>query len=96
MMNKRDIDKKLEYLKVFRKKIILWEGDNKIKEPQFCILKGWIDALIKSLELFSMLFEFYPNKLMEKKGKGINENLSDLEKVIEDLRKIRRSPGYRL
>jgi len=95
-MDKKDTDKKLEYLKVFRKKIILWEGDNEIQEPQLCILKGWIDALIKCLELFSVLFEFYPKNLMEKKGKGINENLSDLKKVIEDLRRIRRSSGYRL
>ncbi|MBA7689265.1 hypothetical protein ES703_97771 [subsurface metagenome] len=86
-MNKKDTDKKLEDLKIFRKKIILWEADNEIQEAQFCVLKGWINALIKCLELFSVLFEFYPKSLMERKGKGINDNLSDLEKVIEDLRR---------
>jgi len=86
-MNKKDVKNKLEYLKILRKKIFLWEGDNEIKEPQFCILRGWIDALIKCLELFSMLFEFYPKKFMERKGKGINENLYDLEKVIKDLKR---------
>ncbi|MBA7628730.1 hypothetical protein ES703_36225 [subsurface metagenome] len=86
-MNKKDTEKKLEYLEVFRKKIILWEGDNEIQETQLCILKGWINALIKCLELFSVLFKFYPKNLMEKKGKEIDNNLSDLEKVIEDLRK---------
>ena len=83
-MNKKDTEKKLEYLKALRKKIILWEADNKIQEAQLCVLKGWINALIKCLELFSVLFEFYPKKLMEKKGKEINNNLTDLEKVIED------------
>jgi hypothetical protein len=86
-MNKKDAEKKLEYLKVFRKKMILWEFDNEIQEAQSCVLKGWINALIKCLELFSMLFEFYPKKLMEKKGEGISDNLSDLEKVIKDLRR---------
>ena len=86
-MNKKDADKKLEYLKVFRKKIILWKADNEIQEAQLYVLKGWIDSLIKCLELFSLLFEFYPKKLMERKEKGINDNLSDLEKVIEDLRR---------
>jgi len=86
-MNKKDTEKKLEYLEVFRKKIILWEADNEIQEDQLCVLKGWINALIKCLELFSMLFEFYPNKLMERKGKGINDNLSDLEKVVENLKR---------
>ncbi|MBA7520623.1 hypothetical protein ES705_12719 [subsurface metagenome] len=86
-MNKKDTEKKLEYLEVFRKKIILWEGDNEIQEDQLCVLKGWINALIKCLELFSVLFEFYPKKLMEKKGKEIDNNLSDLEKVIENLKR---------
>ena len=83
-MNKKDTEKKLEYLEVFRKKIILWEADNEIHQNQSCVLKGWINALIKCLELFSVLFEFYPKKLMDKKGKEIDNNLSDLEKVIED------------
>ena len=86
-MNKKDADKKLEYLKALRKKIILWVADNEIQEDQSCILKGWINALIKCLEIFSLLFEFYPKKLMEKKGEGINESFSDLEKVIKDLKR---------
>jgi hypothetical protein len=86
-MTKKDTEIKLEHLKVVRKKIILWEGDNKIQEPQLCVLKGWINALIKCLELFSLLFEFYPKNLMEKKGKEIDNNLSDLEKVIENLKR---------
>lgn len=84
-MNKKDTDKKLEQLKVIRKKIILWEAGNKIQETQWLILKGWINALIKCLELFSALFEFYPLKLMERKGKEINDNLSDFEKAMDDL-----------
>jgi len=86
-MNKRDTDKKLEHLKVFRKKIILWEADGEIQGAQLYFLKGWINALIKCLELFSMLFEFYPKNFMGRKEKEINDNLSDLEKAIEDLRK---------
>ncbi len=86
-MNKKETEKNLEYLKVLRKKIILWVTDNEIQEDQFCVLKGWINALIKCLELFSMLFEFYPKKFMERKGKGINDSLSDLEKVIKDLKR---------
>ena len=86
-MNKKDADKKLEYLKALRKKIILWVADNEIQEDQSCILKGWINALIKCLEIFSLLFEFYPKKFMEKKGEGINESFSDLEKVIKDLKR---------
>ncbi len=74
-MNKKDTEKKLEHLKVFRKKIILWEADNEIQEPQFCILKGWINALIKCLELFSVLFEFYPKALMEKNSRKIKPSL---------------------
>jgi len=87
-MNKKDTEKKLEQLKVIRKKIILWEASNKIQEAQWFILKGWINALIKCLELFSALFEFYPLKLMERKGKEIDKNLSDFEKAMDDL--IRR------
>ncbi|GAH81196.1 unnamed protein product [marine sediment metagenome] len=86
-MTKKDTEIKLEHLKVVRKKIILWEADNEIQETQSCILKGWINALIKCLELFSLLFEFYPKNLMEKKGKEIDNNLSDLEKVIENLKR---------
>ncbi|MBA7683913.1 hypothetical protein ES703_92300 [subsurface metagenome] len=86
-MNKKDTEKKLEYLEILRKKIILWGADNEIQEDQLCVLKGWINALIKCLELFSVLFEFYPKKVMEKKGKEIDNNLSDLEKVVENLKR---------
>lgn len=86
-MTKKETEIKLEYLKVVRKKIILWEADNEIQEAQSSILKGWITALIKCLELFFVLFEFYPKALMEKKGREINDNLSDLEKVIENLKR---------
>ena len=86
-MKKKEADKKLEYLKALRKKIIFWQADKEIREDQFFILKGWINALIKCLEIFSLLFEFYPKKLMEKKGEGINESFSDLEKVIKDLKR---------
>ena len=72
---------------MLRKKIILWEADNEIHQDQSCVLKGWINALIKCLELFSMLFEFYPNKLMERKGKAIDVNLFDLEKALEELKR---------
>ncbi|GAI99501.1 unnamed protein product, partial [marine sediment metagenome] len=33
-MNKKETEKKLEYLKVFKKKMILWEFDNEIQEAQ--------------------------------------------------------------
>ena len=86
-MNKKDTDEKLEHLKTFRKKIILRGIDDGIQESQLCFLKGWISALIKCLELFSMLFEFYPKTLIEKRGKAIDVNLFDLEKALEELKR---------
>ena len=85
-IDKKSIAEKVEFLKLSRKKVVLLQAEKEIRVDLSGFLKGWLEALIECLELFSLLFEFYPKKFMEKKAQAINENLCDLEKAIEDLK----------
>ena len=84
-IDKKSVVEKLISLELIKKKAILLRADKEIRVDLYVLLRGWLDALIKCLELFLLLFEFYPKKFMEKKGQAINKNLSDLGKAIEGL-----------
>ena len=85
-IDKKSVVENLISLERVKKKAILLRADKEIRADLYVLLRGWVEALIKCLELFSLLFEFYPKKFMEKKAQAINKNLSDLAKATKGLR----------